>query len=96
MAYINIKDAVIDRVFYDGKGLAVHEEFDKNDGTKGKSYFTVWLDEDEGFEVGDTISGGGRHSAKVSSYDAQVDGETVKRHSADVSINGFKVKEDSL
>ena len=92
MAYINIKDAVIDRVFYDGKGLAVHEEFEKQDGTTGKSYYTVWLDEDEGFEVGDTISGGGRHSAKVSSYDK--DGET--RHSADVSINGFKVKEDSL
>lgn len=91
MAYVNIRNAVVDRKFFEGKGLAIHEEFTKRDGTTGKAYFTAWFDEAPEVEIGDTISGGGTHSFRLEQY-TNNDGE--EKTSVNISINGFTLRDE--
>lgn len=88
MAYI-IADGIVDRVFYDGKGIAFHEEFSKQDGTTGKSYYTAWFETAPGLEAGSRGTFKGQLSVKLREYTTD-DGET--KHSADASINNAKLE----
>lgn len=82
-----IADGIVDRVFYDGKGIAFHEEFKKQDGSTGKAYFTAWFDEAPGLEPGATGTFKGQLSVKLREY--TTDSGEVK-HTADASINNTR------
>lgn len=90
MAFINVKDATVDRIIFNGKGARVYEEFTKRDGETGRAYFTAWFqNEITEFNEGDLVNVSGNISVKVSEY---VDKEGIERTSADVNINNAKAE----
>jgi len=93
MAYV-IVDGIVDRTFYEGKGVAFHEEFQKRDGSTGKAYYSAFANEPHGLAEGDKATFKGNLSVKVREYEAQ-DG-TVKT-TADVTLNNVKIeRQDSV
>ena len=85
MAWVNISNGTVERLFYDDKGVAIVEKFKKRDGTEGKAYFTGFSEEPLGLSVGDTGRFGGSLSVKVDEWEK--DGET--RHTAKVTLNNL-------
>ncbi|PRB01781.1 hypothetical protein CQ044_16675 [Microbacterium sp. MYb64] len=81
-----MENAIVDRIF-GSSGVAVHEEFQKRDGSTGKSYFTLWFTERPQLEIGQRISASGFHGVKVDEYERN--GET--RHTANVSVNSARL-----
>lgn len=88
MAILNIKNATVERKFYGDKGAAVVEKFTKQDGSEGKSYYSLWFDEPQNFEIGATGSFSGLFSVKVEEYEPKSGGTA---HSAKVSVNSARV-----
>lgn len=85
MAYVNLKNVVAKRSFYDGKGLGVVEQFTKRDGTPGESKYTLFFDQPHGIAEGTRLSKvGGVLSTKGRIYDPE-DGEA--RAVVDVILN---------
>lgn len=85
MAYVNLKNVVAKRSFYDGKGLSVVEQFTRNDGTPGESKFTLFFKQPHGIAEGTRLSKvSGRLSTKGTIYNPE-DGE--KRAVVDVILN---------
>jgi len=84
MAFTEVTGTVT-RTFYNGKGAEVTEIFQKNDGTEGKSRYSLWFKEPHNLNEGDTGKWRGALSVKV---DEWVDKEGQTRHSAKVSLNG--------
>jgi hypothetical protein len=82
MAIVNLKDATVQRIFFDGKGIALYESF-KAQGQDRKSYYTAWFDQAPGFTEGQVVSVSGLLSVKLREYEK--DGQT--RQSIDVSLN---------
>lgn len=82
MAIVNLKDATVQRIFFDGKGIALYESF-KAQGQDRKSYYTAWFDQSPGFTEGQVVSVSGLLSVKLREYEK--DGQT--RQSIDVSLN---------
>lgn len=89
MAFITV-EATVERVFFDGKGVALVEEYQTKDGETRSNRFTAWFTEAPGLEVGSVGVFSGTHSAKVEEYESKVDG-SMKQVVA-VSINNAKVK----
>ena len=90
MAFIEVTGTVT-RTFYNGKGAEVTEVFEKQDGTEGKSRYSLWFTQPHGLNEGDSGKWRGALSVKVDEWTDQ-QGET--RHSAKVSLNGAKAIED--
>ena len=86
MAFTEVTGTVT-RTFYNGKGAEVTETFQKNDGSEGKSRYSLWFKEPHGLSEGDSGKWRGALSVKVDEWKDQQD-ET--RHSAKVSLNGAK------
>lgn len=90
MAYINLKNVVVARVFHNGLGLGVEERFRRNDGSEGKAKYSVWFDSPHGIAIGSTIEKvGGVLSVKAKIVPSE-QGEDYA--AADVSINQPKVE----
>jgi hypothetical protein len=84
MAFTEVTGTVT-RTFYNGKGAEVTETFQKNDGTEGKSRYSLWFKSEHNLNEGDTGKWRGALSVKV---DEWTDQEGQTRHSAKVSLNG--------
>jgi hypothetical protein len=82
MAIVNLKDATVQRIFFDGKGIALYESF-KVQGQDRKSYYTAWFDQAPGFTEGQVVSVSGLLSVKLREYEK--DGQA--RQTVDVSLN---------
>lgn len=91
MAWVNIQNGTVERLFYGDKGVAIVEKFNKRDGTEGKAYFTGFSDEPLGLSVGDTGRFSGSLSVKVDEWEK--DGET--RHTAKVTLNNLRYEIDA-
>ena len=91
MAYVSIKEAIVKRSFFDGKGASIAEQFTKRDGSEGESYYTLFFNEPHGLADGTKLTKvGGALSTKGRIYDPE-DGEA--RAVVDVILNNptFKV-----
>lgn len=86
MAY-GIIDGVVDRVFFDGKGVAFHEEFKKSDGSTGKAFFSGFSTEPHGLKEGDRGTFKGNLSVKARTY---TDTEGNEKVTADATLNNLK------
>ena len=84
MAFTEVTGTVT-RTFYNGKGAEVTETFQKNDGSEGKSRYSLWFREPHNLNEGDSGKWRGALSVKV---DEWTDKEGQTRHSAKVSLNG--------
>ena len=91
MAFSEVTGTVT-RTFYNGKGAEVVETFKKNDGSEGKSRYSLWFKEPHGLSEGDAGSWRGALSVAV---DEWTDKEGGTRHSAKVSLNGAKPTGDA-
>lgn len=69
MAFINLRNAVVDRLFWGDKGVSVHEEFTKGDGTQGRGpSYSLFFDEAPGLAVGTKLKsakGQFSHKSKI-------------------------------
>lgn len=90
MAFIDINDAIVDSVFWNGTAARIHEEFTRNDGETGKSYFTVWTKDGFPADEGDVVNVRGSVSVKTKSYEDKNTGET--RWSSEVNVNNARVE----
>ena len=81
---IEVSNATVQRVFHDGRGVVVFEQYEKRDGSPGRSFVTCWFDQAPGLAEGDVVSVSGRPSAKVSSYTNR---EGVEVVTADLQVN---------
>lgn len=86
MAYTVVSNAIVDRTFHGGLGVAFHEEFTKRDGTTGKMYFSGFSEQPHGLSEGDRGTFKGNLSVKAREYEK--DGEI--RTSVDVTLNNLK------
>jgi len=84
MAFTEVTGTVT-RTFYNGKGAEVTETFKKQDGSEGKSRYSLWFKEPHNLNEGDSGKWRGALSVKV---DEWTDQEGQTRHSAKVSLNG--------
>lgn len=88
MAFITV-EATVERVFFDGKGVALVESYTTKDGEQKDNRFTAWFTEAPGLEVGAFGVFSGTHSVKIEEWTTD-EGETKRK--AGVSINNAKVK----
>jgi hypothetical protein len=70
MASIRVK-GTISRVFYEGKGLEVSEQFQTRAGETVSKLWTVWLNQPGLFDVGQTIQVEGLFSAEIDNWTNQ-------------------------
>ena len=87
MASIKVKGTV-SRVFYEGKGLEVSEQFQTKAGESITKRYTVWLKQPGLFDVGDEVSVEGLYSAEIDNW---VNKEGEAKQSIKVSINNPNV-----
>lgn len=90
MAKVTIENAVVDRVFTTqyGVGVAVHETYEKKDGSEGQSRYTLWMKEDPGLEQGQVISASGFLGTKIRDY---TDRDGNARQTIDVSVRAARL-----
>lgn len=91
MAFVDIKNGLVEKAFSGGKGFAVSETFTKQDGTDGKAKFKVWFTEAQKITEGSRVDVSGVLSVKVSSFD----GDNGPVQFAEVSINNARLKSSS-
>lgn len=87
MAILNLRNATVQRVFFDGKGVALFESFESR-GEQRKSYYTAWFDSAPNVKEGDvlpTVSG----LLQVKEREYEKDG--VTKRSIDVSLNSARI-----
>lgn len=89
MAFVTVT-ATVERVFFDGKGLALVEEYKTKDGEVKTNRFTAWFDEAPGLAVNSQGTFSGILSTKIEEFEGR-DGET--KRVVGVSLNKAKVKE---
>jgi hypothetical protein len=87
MASIKVKGTV-SRVFYEGKGLEVSEQFQTKSGESITKRYTVWLKQAGTYDVGDEVSVEGLYSAEIDNW-TNKEGEA--KQSIKVSINNPNV-----
>jgi hypothetical protein len=87
MASIKVK-GTISRVFYEGKGLEVSEQFQTKAGESITKRYTVWLKQAGTYDVGDEVSVEGLYSAEIDNW-TNKEGEA--KQSIKVSINNPNV-----
>jgi len=83
MASIKVKGTV-SRVFYEGKGLEVSEQFQTKSGESITKRFTVWLKQPGTYDIGDEVLVEGLYSAEIDNW-TNKEGEA--KQSIKVSIN---------
>jgi hypothetical protein len=83
MASIKVKGTV-SRVFYEGKGLEVSEQFQTKAGESITKRYTVWLKQAGTYDVGDELQVEGLYSAEIDNW-TNKEGEA--KQSIKVSIN---------
>jgi len=83
MASIKVK-GTITRVFYEGKGLEVSEQFQTKAGESITKRYTVWLRQAGQYDVGDEVSVEGLYSSEIDNW-TNKEGES--KQSIKVSIN---------
>ena len=83
MASIKVKGTV-SRVFYEGKGLEVSEQFQTKAGESITKRYTVWLKQASTYDVGDEVAVEGLYSAEIDNW-TNKEGEA--KQSIKVSIN---------
>jgi len=83
MASIKVKGTV-SRVFYEGKGLEVSEQFQTKAGESITKRYTVWLKAPTTFDIGDELQVEGLYSAEIDNW-TNKEGEA--KQSIKVSIN---------
>ena len=83
MASIKVKGTV-SRVFYEGKGLEVSEQFQTKAGESITKRYTVWLKQAGTYDVGDEIQVEGLYSAEIDNWSNK---EGEPKSSIKVSIN---------
>jgi hypothetical protein len=87
MASIKVK-GTISRVFYEGKGLEVSEQFQTKAGESITKRYTVWLKQAGTYDVGDEVLVEGLYSAEIDNW-TNKEGEA--KQSIKVSINNPNV-----
>ena len=87
MAIVNLRNATVQRIFFDGKGVALYESFESR-GEQRKSYYTAWFDKAPVIKEGDTLNVSGLLQVKEREYEKE--GET--RRSIDVSLNSARIE----
>jgi hypothetical protein len=87
MASIKVK-GTISRVFYEGKGLEVSEQFQTKAGESITKRYTVWLKQAGTYDVGDEVQVEGLYSAEIDNW-TNKEGEA--KQSIKVSINNPNV-----
>ena len=87
MASIKVKGTV-SRVFYEGKGLEVSEQFQTKAGESITKRYTVWLKQAGTYDVGDEVLVEGLYSAEIDNW-TNKDGDA--KQSIKVSINNPNV-----
>jgi hypothetical protein len=87
MAMIRTEEATVKRLA-GGKGVVVTETITKRDGGAFEDYFTVWLGDGHGLQVGDKARFLGKFSKKVTEKDS--------RTFVDINVNDAKVVEGTL
>ena len=90
MAFTTV-EGTITRTFFNGKGAEVIETFAKNDGSEGKTRYSLWFTTAHNLNEGDTGKWRGALSVKVDEWKDQND---EIRHSAKISLNGAKAVGD--
>ena len=83
MASIKVKGTV-SRVFYEGKGLEVSEQFQTKSGESITKRYTVWLKQAGTYDVGDELQVEGLYSDEIDNW-TNKEGEA--KQSIKVSIN---------
>jgi hypothetical protein len=83
MASIKVKGTV-SRVFYEGKGLEVSEQFQTKAGESITKRYTVWLKQAGTYDVGDEVQVEGLYSAEIDNWTNK---EGEPKSSIKVSIN---------
>lgn len=86
MAIINIKNAEVTRVFYNGLGAGLKESFTTRSGEKAARYYSAFFDEEHSLSKGDRGNFSGLLGTKVSTYEK--DGET--KYGVDVTLNSAR------
>jgi hypothetical protein len=72
MAYLETEPtAFVARIFFDGKGVEVHEPFKGREGEPGVRRFTFWFNEAVTFDLGATGTFRGVESSKVDHWTNQ-------------------------
>lgn len=87
MAIINLRNATVQRVFFNGKGVALFESFESR-GEQRKSYYTAWFDSAPTLSEGDVVNVSGLLQVKEREYEKN--GET--KRSIDVSLNSARIE----
>ena len=87
MASIKVKGTV-SRVFYEGKGLEVSEQFQTKAGESITKRYIVWLKQAGTYDVGDEVLVEGLYSAEIDNW-TNKDGDA--KQSIKVSINNPNV-----
>ena len=87
MAIVNLKNATVQRVFFDGKGVALYESFESR-GEQRKSYYTAWFAAAPDVKEGDVLNVSGLLQVKEREYEK--DGQT--KRSIDVSLNSARIE----
>lgn len=80
------------RVFYDGKGLEVVEEFTVK-GREVSKRWTAWFGEPHGIQEGSNVKVAGLHSDEINSWTDRESGEA--KQSVKRSINQARVLESA-
>ncbi len=87
MASLTIRNATVQRIFFDGKGVALTETFTSR-GEERKSYYTAWFDAAPNIQVGDilpTVTG----LLQVKDREYEKDG--VTKRAIDVAVNSARI-----
>lgn len=71
MAWLNIKEAEVVNVFYNGLGAKLKETFTKGNGEQGASYYSAFADTPHGLNIGDTVKASGAHGAKATEHEGK-------------------------
>jgi len=93
MARLTIDNGTATRIFFNGKGVEVTEEYKLGNGERGKRVYTAWFQEPVQFDIGAVGKFSGLIAVKIRDWtDAQgnpvISKATGKQgQSADVSLN---------
>lgn len=88
MAILTIRNATVQRIFFDGKGVALTESYTSR-GEERKSYYTAWFDAAPNVNVGDilpTVTG----LLQVKEREYEKEGQT--KRAIDVSLNSARIE----
>lgn len=91
MAIANLRNATVQRVFFNGKGVALYESYESR-GERRKSYYTAWFETAPNVSEGDVLANvSGLLQVKEREYEK--DGQT--RRTIDVSLNSAHIGSDN-